>query len=58
MFFEKDIANKYLSQDNGAEINLIASNLTNFFKAIVDFVEKVCAFLGIDLFAKEEEADA
>ena len=49
MFFEKD---------NGAEINLIASNLTNFFKAIVDFVEKVCAFLGIDLFAKEEEADA
>lgn len=48
MLFEKN---------TDAEIKTIASNLTNFFKAIVDFVEKVCAFLGIDLFAKEE-ADA
>lgn len=39
MLFEKN---------TDAEIELVAANLTNFFKAIVNFIAKIFAFLGID----------
>lgn len=45
--------------DTEKELNTVTDNLTNFAKALVEFVEKVMAFfktLG-DLFAKEEEAE-
>lgn len=37
------------------EIGIISANLTNFFKAIVNFLKAVCDFFGFDPFAEEAE---
>lgn len=45
------------NKDNTEELNIVADNLGNFGKAIVDFIEKVLAFFETlkGLFASEAE---
>ena len=45
------------NKDNTKELDIVADNLGNFGKAIVDFIQKVMAFFETikALFAAEEE---